>query len=60
MAFDLGLRAGDPARLSSPLLAVALPSDKAVPKSLNNLDKALSGAISRAVKSKDFKGNRDE
>lgn len=60
MAFDLGLRAGDPARLSIPLLAVALPSDKAVPKSLNALDKALGGAIARAVKSKDFKGNRDE
>ncbi|HEX7546951.1 MAG TPA: leucyl aminopeptidase [Gemmatimonadaceae bacterium] len=60
MPFSLSLHVGDPARLATPLLAVALPSDKAVPKTLASLDKALGGALTRAVKQKDFKGNRDE
>ncbi len=60
MAFELSLHTGDPAGLATPLLAVALPSDKPVPKMLAPLDKALGGALSRAVKQKDFKGNRDE
>jgi leucyl aminopeptidase len=60
MALELSLHAGDPARLATPLLAVALPSDKAVPHALAGLDKALGGGISRVVKQRDFKGNRDE
>src|ERR1019366_5987360 len=60
MAFALSLHAGDPARLATPLLAVALPSDKTVPRTLAPLDKALGGAPTRDVKQKDFKGNRDE
>jgi leucyl aminopeptidase len=60
MAFKLSLHAGDVARLATPLLAVALPSDKPVPRTLSALDRALDGALSRAVKQKDFKGNRDE
>ncbi len=60
MPFALSLHAGDPARLATPLLAVALPSDKTVPRTLAPLDKALGGALTRAVKQKDFKGNRDE
>src|ERR1035441_768664 len=60
MPFALSLHAGDPARLSTPLLAIELPSDKPVPRTLAPLDKALGGALTRAVKQKDFKGNRDE
>jgi len=60
MAFALSLHIGDPSKVSTPLLAVALPSDKPVPRSLAPLDKALNGALTRAVKQKDFKGNRDE
>jgi len=59
-ALELALHAEDPARLATPLLALALPSDKPIPPSLAPLDKLLGGAISRAVKQKDFKGNRDE
>jgi leucyl aminopeptidase len=60
MPFELSLHTGDPAGLATPLLAVALPSDKSVPRTLAALDKALGGALTRAVKQKDFKGNRDE
>ncbi len=60
MSIEFSLRSGDPSRLGTPLLAVALPSDRAVPKSLSALDKSLGGAIARVVRSKDFKGARDE
>jgi hypothetical protein len=60
MPFELSLHTGDPAGLATPLLAVALPSDKPVPRTLAPLDKLLAGALTRAVKQKDFKGNRDE
>jgi leucyl aminopeptidase len=60
MSIAFSLRAGDVARLATPLLAVALPSDKAVPRSLATLDRVLGGGISRAVRQRDFKGNRDE
>lgn len=60
MALRFSLHTGDPARLSSPLLVVALPSDKTVPRSLAPLDRLLGGALSRAVKQRDFKGNKDE
>jgi leucyl aminopeptidase len=58
--FSLSVSAGDPARLATPLLAVALPSNRAVPRSLVALDKALAGALSRAVRQKDFKGSVNE
>ena len=60
MSLAFSLRAGDPARLATPLLAVALPADKPVPRSLGALDRALGGGIARAVRQRDFKGNRDE
>ena len=59
-SLSLAVRAGDPARLGTPLLAIALPSDKPVPRSLVALDRALNGALSRAVRQRDFKGARDE
>lgn len=60
MALAFDLRGGDPARIATPMLAVALPSDRPVPKALAALDRALGGAITRVVRSKDFKGARDE
>ena len=60
MAFRHALHIGDPSRLRTPLLAVALPSDRKVPRSLAPLDRHLGGALTRAVRNKDFKGNRDE
>jgi leucyl aminopeptidase len=60
MSIAFTLRAGDPARLATPLLAVALPSDKPLPRPLAALDKSLGGALARAIKQRDFKGSRDE
>ena len=60
MSIALTLRAGDPARFATPLLAVALPSDKPLPRLLAALDKSLGGALARAMKQRDFKGSRDE
>ena len=60
MSVALTLHAGDPAALRAPLLAVALASGKPFPRALARLDRATGGALSRAVRSKDFKGNKDE
>ena len=60
LSLALAVRAGDPSRLATPLLVIALPSDKPVPRSLAALDRALNGALSRAVRQRDFKGARDE
>ncbi len=60
MAFALSTHTGDPARLGTPLLAVALVADASFPRALAALDAATGGALSRAVKQRDFKGNRDE
>lgn len=53
-------RGGDPARLTTPLLAVALPADPAVPRALAALDRRYDGAITRAIRRKDFAGAKDE
>ncbi len=60
MSIALTLRGGNPARVATPLLAVALPSGTQFPESLSALDKAYGGALSRAHKQGDFKGGRDE
>ncbi len=57
---DLSVRAGDPARLATPLLAVALPAEPSVPRALAALDKKYEGAIGRAIRRKDFTGGKDE
>lgn len=58
IAFDV--RAGDPARAATPLLIVALPSEPAMPRALAALDKRYDGALSRAIRRKDFQGGKDE
>ncbi|MBX7118370.1 MAG: leucyl aminopeptidase [Gemmatimonadaceae bacterium] len=58
IAFDL--RAGDPARAATPLLVVALPAEPAFPRALAALDARYDGALSRAIRRKDFQGGKDE
>ncbi len=60
MSIAFAARAGDPARTVTPLLAVALPADAPLPRALGALDRAYGGALSRALKAKDFTGARDE
>ena len=60
MALAISLRGGDPSRVATPLLAVGLHSGGVFPRVLAPLDKAYGGALSRAVRQADFKGNRDE
>lgn len=56
----LAVRAGDPATLRAPLLAVALPQAATLPRALGALDRATGGALTRALRSGDFRGTRDE
>ena len=56
----LSVGTGDPAWLSTPLLAAALSEGSAVPRALAALDKSLGGAIGRTIDRKDFTGKRDD
>ncbi len=58
LAFDL--RAGDVARVATPLLAIALPAEPTLPRALAALDARYDGALSRAIRRKDFQGAKDE
>ncbi len=60
MPLSLSLHPGAPAELSTPLLAVALAADEALPEALAPLDRSLGGAIARALSRRDFRGGRDE
>ena len=60
MSITLAIRGGDPAGFSAPLLAIALPLGKPLPRELASVDRATGGSITRALKAKDFKGTRDE
>ena len=60
MSLTFAARAGDPSRIATPLLVVALPPSETLPKSLAALDRRYAGALSRAVRRKDFKGGKDE
>ncbi len=60
MAIAFDVRAGDPARAATPLLVVALPAEPAFPRALAALDRRYGGALSRAVRRKDFQGGKDE
>lgn len=60
MSLTFALRAGDPARAATPLLAIALPAEPTLPKALAALDAKYDGALSRAIRRKDFQGGRDE
>ena len=60
MSLRHALHVGDPSRVRTPLLAIALPADRPMPRTLVALDRYLGGGLTRAVRNKDFKGNRDE
>ena len=60
MSIQFDVRAGDPARTATPLLVVALPSEPSMPRALAALDKRYAGALSRAIRRKDFQGGKDE
>ena len=60
MSIAFAVRSGDPARQATPLLAVLLPADTPLPKALAALDTRYAGALSRALKRKDFQGGKDE
>lgn len=60
MSIRFTASAVDAARASVPLLAVLLPSEAKLPRSLAALDKATRGALSLAIKRGDFTGARDE
>src|SRR5450759_3680230 len=60
MSLALSLGGGEPSRVSTPLLAVALHSGGVFPRVLAALDKLYGGVLSLAVKQADFKGGRDE
>lgn len=60
MTIAFGVRAGDPSRVATPLLAVVLPAVSTWPRALAGLDARYGGALSRAVTRKDFQGGKDE
>ncbi|MHB8838291.1 MAG: leucyl aminopeptidase [Gemmatimonadaceae bacterium] len=60
MSLTLSVRGGDPGRIATPLLAVALPTGGSFPRALSALDAAYGGVLSRAVRNGDFKGAKDE
>jgi leucyl aminopeptidase len=57
---EFDARTGDPARIATPLLVVALPAEPSMPRALAALDKRFDGALSRAIRRKDFNGGKDE
>ena len=59
-AVTVSVRRADPAKLDTPLLAVAVGSPAALPVELKAVDKALDGALARTLDRKDFRGERDE
>jgi leucyl aminopeptidase len=60
MSIALAIAGGDPAALRLPLVVVPVPSGKGLPRALAKLDRATGGAMARALRSKDFKGGKDE
>lgn len=60
MSLRVSVRGGDPGRVATPLLAVALPHRSSFPRGLAALDAAYGGLLSSALKNADFKGGRDE
>jgi leucyl aminopeptidase len=60
MSIAFTLKSGDPSRGATPLVAVALAADAELPRALVGLDKACGGAITLAMRRKDFTGAKDE
>ncbi|MDF1503711.1 leucyl aminopeptidase [Roseisolibacter sp. H3M3-2] len=60
MPLQFALSVDAPHALSTPLLAVALAADEALPGALSELDARLGGALGRTLARRDFRGGRDE
>ncbi|OYV74132.1 MAG: hypothetical protein B7Z72_00890, partial [Gemmatimonadetes bacterium 21-71-4] len=60
MAIPVAVRAADFGALDTPLLAVALEANAALPPALAPVDAATNGALGRAPAARDFRGGRDE
>lgn len=61
MTLTITGRTGDPATLRSPMLAVALDaSTRSVPAGLRSLDRLYGGQIATALRSRSFRGSKDE
>lgn len=60
MSIALSVRAGDPGTQSTPLLAVAMRAGAGLPRDLARVDRITQGAVSRALRARDFRANRDE
>jgi leucyl aminopeptidase len=60
MALDLAVRFADPSTVKTPLLAVVLQPGNTLPPGLKQLDTALDGAVTTALKRGDFRAARDE
>lgn len=58
--FAVALSGADAASFQVPVLFVALPSGASLPATLSSLDNAVGGAISAALRERDFRGSRDE
>jgi leucyl aminopeptidase len=60
MTLSLSVRRSEPGALDTPLLAVALGPESALPPELAALDGATGGALRRSLERRDFRGGRDE
>ncbi|HEX6315098.1 MAG TPA: leucyl aminopeptidase [Gemmatimonadaceae bacterium] len=60
MALELAVRFADPSVVKSRLLALLLQSGATLPAGLKQLDAALDGVLSTALKRGDFRAARDE
>ncbi|HVZ49329.1 MAG TPA: leucyl aminopeptidase [Gemmatimonadaceae bacterium] len=60
MSIALSLRAAQPGSVASPFMGVALRQGQGLPRELASLDRGTGGALTRALRAKDFRGNRDE
>ena len=58
--FAVSLSGADAASIQVPVLFVALSSGATLPSTLANLDSSIGGAISMALRERDFRGSRDE
>ncbi|HEY5087922.1 MAG TPA: leucyl aminopeptidase [Gemmatimonadaceae bacterium] len=58
--FAVTLSGADAGSLRTPVLFIALPSDTSLPSIFASLDNGTSGAVSAAIRERDFRGARDE
>ncbi|HYV97673.1 MAG TPA: leucyl aminopeptidase [Gemmatimonadaceae bacterium] len=61
MPLTITAKVAEPASFRGPLLAIALPGDsKSVPRSLRALDRVYGGQIAAALRTRAFRGGKDE